>query len=86
MTEKELFEKNQRLSTEFDLYLIDHPELIDDIPENALIVLLPEFDKELKEKNMEMAMLHKEEGQPIVYVKVQKMRASRLEELQLEVA
>ncbi|GFP19733.1 hypothetical protein HKBW3S42_00861 [Candidatus Hakubella thermalkaliphila] len=39
MTEKELFEKNQKLSTEFDLYLLDHPELLDKIPENALIVL-----------------------------------------------
>ncbi|GFP34998.1 hypothetical protein HKBW3S43_00790 [Candidatus Hakubella thermalkaliphila] len=29
MTEKELFEKNQKLSTEFDLYLLDHPELLD---------------------------------------------------------
>lgn len=86
MTEKELFEKNQKLSTEFDLYLLEHPELLEKIPENALIVLLPEFDKELKEKNLEMAKLHKEKGQPVVYVKVQKMRASRLEGLQLEVA
>ncbi|GFP21052.1 hypothetical protein HKBW3S43_01836 [Candidatus Hakubella thermalkaliphila] len=86
MTEKELFEKNQKLSTEFDLYLLDHPELLDKIPENALIVLLPEFDQELKQKNLEMARLHREKEQPLVYVKVDKMRASRLEGLQLEVA
>ncbi|GFP20356.1 hypothetical protein HKBW3S03_01858 [Candidatus Hakubella thermalkaliphila] len=82
MREKELFEKNQKLSTEFDLYLLDHPELLDKIPENALIVLLPEFDQELKEKNLEMARLHREKEQPLVYVKVDKMRASRLEGLQ----
>ena len=86
MTEKELCEKNQKLSTEFDLYLLEHQELLEKIPENALIVLLPEFDKELKEENMEMAKLHREKGQPVVYVKVQKMRASGLEGLQLEVA
>ncbi|GFP27463.1 hypothetical protein HKBW3S43_01701 [Candidatus Hakubella thermalkaliphila] len=62
MAEKELFEKNQKLSTEFDLYLLDHPELLDKIPQNALIVLLPEFDQELKEKNLEMAGLSFPEG------------------------
>ena len=54
MRNKELFEKNQKLSTEFDLYLLDHPEMRDDIPDNSLIVLLPEFDKKLKEKNLDV--------------------------------
>jgi len=86
MRNKELFEKNQKLSTEFDLYLLDHPEIRDDIPDNSLIVLLPEFDKKLKEKNMQMSKLHKEKGQPIVYVEVQKIRASRLEGINLKIA
>jgi len=54
MRNKELFKKNQKLSTEFDLYLLDHPEMRDDIPDNSLIVLLPEFDKKLKEKNLDV--------------------------------
>ena len=40
MTNQEMFEKNQQLSTEFDLYLLDHPELADDIPDGALIVFV----------------------------------------------
>jgi len=42
MTEKELFEKNQKLSTEFDLYLLDHPELLDKMWE-AISNIVPHF-------------------------------------------
>ena len=86
ITEQELFSKNQKLSTEFDLYLAEHPEIEDQIPDNALIVLLPEYDKELGEKNIELAKRHREPGQPVVYVRIEKVRISRLEGLRLQVA
>jgi hypothetical protein len=82
----ELFTKNQRLSTEFDLYITEHPEMEAQIPDNALIVLLPEYDKGLGRKNMELALRHREPGQPVVYVRIDKLRTSRLEGLQLQVA
>jgi hypothetical protein len=86
ITEEELFLKNQRLSTEFDLYLAEHPQIEDNIPDNALIVLLLEYDKELSKKNMELAKRHREPGQPVVYVRIEKLRISRLEVLRLQVA
>ena len=86
ITEEELFLKNQKLSTEFDLYLAEHPEIEDQIPDNTLIVLLPEYDKELSEKNMELAKRHREHGQPVVYVRIEKLRISGLEVLRLQVA
>jgi len=86
MTREELFRKNQQLSTEFELYLIEHPEIEEKIPDNAMIVLVPEYDKELAEKNKELAEANKEAGQRIVYVKVEKLRASRIEGLSLQVA
>jgi len=86
MTREELFRKNQQLSTEFELYLLEHPEIEDTIPDNAMIVLLPEYDNELSGRNMELAEANREQGQPIVYVKVKKMRTSRIEELTLQVA
>lgn len=66
MTEKELFTKNLKLSTEFDLYLLEHPEVTERIPENALIVLLPQEDPELCAKNRELAEAHREPGRSIV--------------------
>jgi CRISPR/Cas system-associated protein Csm6 len=86
MTREELFRKNQQLSTEFELYLLEHPEIEDNIPDNAMIVLVPEYDNELSEKNIELAEANREEGQPIVYVRVKKMRTSRIEGLTLQVA
>lgn len=86
MTDQELFMRNQQLSTEFELYLSEHPELEEQIPDNAMIVLLPEYDKELSSKNLELAIKNKERGQTIVYVKVLSLRTSRIEGLQLQFA
>lgn len=36
MKTQEMFFKNQEISTEFDLYLLDHPEVTDRIPDGAL--------------------------------------------------
>ncbi len=86
MTREELFRKNQQLSTEFDLYLLEHPEIEGRIPDKAMIVLLPEYDKELSEINTKLAEANREPGQSIVYVRVEKLRASRIEGLTLQVA
>jgi len=86
MTSEELFRKNQQLSTEFELYILEHPEVEEKIPDNAMIVLIPEYDKELAEKNMELAEANREADQQIVYVKVKRLRASRIEGLTLQVA
>ena len=86
MTKEEMFRRNQQLSTEFELYLLDHPEIEKKIPDNALIVLLPDYDKELAEMNTKLAEKNREPGQAIVFVKVEKLRASRIDGLSLRVA
>lgn len=86
MKTQEMFLRNQQLSTEFDLYLLDHPEVADKIPDGALMVFLPEFDKDLAKSNRILAAKMREKGQPVVYVKVKGIAASRLEGLSLEVA
>jgi len=85
MTREELFRKNQQLSTEFELYLLEHPEIEEKIPDNAMIVLLPDYDKEVAEANRKLAEANKEPGQSIVYVRVERLRASRIEGLTLRV-
>jgi hypothetical protein len=77
MTDRELFTKNLKLSTEFDLYLLEHPEVAEQIPENALILLLPEEDPELCAKNLELAQARRDAGQPIVYIHVEKVAPPR---------
>ena len=77
MTEQELFTKNLRLSREFDLYLLEHPEVAEGIPDNALIVLLPEEDPELCEKNLELARIRREPAQTVVHVRVERVAPPR---------
>jgi hypothetical protein len=86
MKPQELFVKIQQLSTEFDLYLLDHPEVADKIPDGALVVFLPTYDKALAKNNRQLAARLQEKGQPVVYVKVKGILSSRPEGLSLEVA
>jgi hypothetical protein len=88
MTAQELFSKNLKLSTEFDLYLLEHPELAEQIPDNALLMVLPEEDPELCAKNRELVEARREPGQPVVYVRVEKVAPprSRLVNPRIEVA
>lgn len=87
MTEQEIFVKNLVLSTEFDRYILEHPEFAEKIPLNAQIVLLPEDDQELSRINREMAEKQREEGQQVVYVHIGKIapQISRLTDVSMEV-
>jgi len=77
MTAHDLFTKNVKLSTEFDLYILEHPEVAEQIPDNALIVLLPKEDPEMCEKNLELAKVRREPGQAVVHVWVEKVAPPR---------
>ncbi len=77
MTAHDLFTKNLKLSTEFDLYLLEHPEVAEQIPDNALIVLLPKQDPEMCERNLELAKARREPGQVVVHVWVEKVDPPR---------
>lgn len=87
MTEKEIFAKHLIFSTEFDRYVIEHPEFAAKIPLNAMVVFLPKDDQELCRINMEMAEKQREEGQQVVYVHIGKIapQISRLTNVSLEV-
>ena len=85
--EKKMIERNIELSAEFSRYLFEHPEIEDNIPVNAEIILLPEFDLELKEFNLKMGKDIKAEGGKVIYVKIKNIRPktlSRIEKIELE--
>ncbi len=88
MKEEEIFSKNLILGTEFDRYVIEHPEFAKKIPQNAQIVLLPEDDPELRKKNIEISKAQREPGQPVVYVHIETVapQISRLVNPRLEIA
>ena len=88
MREKELVRKNLLLGVEFDKYLVEHPSVIEKIPQGAHVILLPEYDSELLNANMRLARKKIKEGEKVVLVRVEKLappRKSRLIRPRLEV-
>jgi hypothetical protein len=85
--EKKMVERNIELSAEFSRYLFEHPEIEEKISVDAEVVLLPEFDKELKEFNLQLGKNIEKEGGKVIYVSIKEIRPkklSRIEKIELE--
>ena len=68
MTQKEFADKCLLIGGEFDRYVLEHPEVLDQIPNGAAIILLPKDDPEFCEKNMKLARQIAERGEAVVYM------------------
>lgn len=77
MNKKELFEKNLELATEFSMYVLEHPGIAERIPKDAIVVIIPEYDKKLAEENLKTAKARREKNQPMVLVRVKKLSPER---------
>ena len=85
--EKEMIERNIEISAEFSRYLFEHPELEEKLPIGAEVILLPEFDRELKEYNLKLGKIIESEQGEVVYVAIRNMRPkllSRIDDVRLE--
>jgi hypothetical protein len=85
--EKEMIERNIELSAEFSRYLFEHPEIEEKIPLDSEIILLPEFDKELKEFNRGLGKNIESEGGKVVFISIKEIRPktlSRIGKIELE--
>lgn len=81
MKDATLVGKNLELSFEFTRYLLDHPEVEEKIPKGALVILLPDYDEELKRFNLRNSRRQREKGQSLIYVRIKRLapdRSSRL--------
>ena len=77
MKESTLIEKNLELSFEFTRYLLAHPEMERKIPKGAQVVLLPDYDEKLRRFNLKNSKRQREEGQPLIYVRIKKLNPER---------
>ena len=85
--EKIMVERNIELSAEFSRYLFEHPEIEEKISVDAEVVLLPEFDKVLKEFNLQLGKNIEKEGGKVIYISIKEIRPktlSRIEKIELE--
>lgn len=77
MRRKDWAYKNIVLGIEFDKYLVEHPEIVDRIPDKSTMVLLPEYDQELYEANLKLAQKKIAKGEKIVFVRIKKLAPPR---------
>ena len=72
-------EKNITLSFEFERYVLEHPELLEQVPQGAEVVLLPRDDPELYRINLQAARRAQGEGDvpPVIYVEIEALAPSR---------
>jgi len=81
-----LEKKHAILVTEFDRYVVEHPEFAVNIPRNSQIVLQVEKDNEYNEWSKQLAERQREPGQKIVYVKVKGLKPAKSRLLKPKVA
>jgi len=74
-----IVEKNITLSFEFERYLLEHPEMLEQIPNGAQVVLLPQDDPELYQINLKAAQEARRAGDaaPLVYVEIEALVSPR---------
>ena len=85
--ERVMIERNIELSAEFSRFLFEHPEMEGKIPVEAEVILLPEFDQELKEFNLQLGKNIEAEGGKVVYISIKEIRPkvlSRIDKIELE--
>ena len=83
---KEMIERNIELSAEFSRYLFEHPELEEKLPADAEIILLPDYDEELKKFNLELGRGLEADGGKAIYISIKAIRPkilSRIESVEL---
>ncbi len=80
--------KNADLIREFNRYLREHPEFGGAIPKGAVVAMQLVGDEDFNAWSRALAESQADEGQPVVYVWIKRMRPlrSRIDEIALEPA
>ena len=82
MNKKEdIVKRNLDLHAEWMKYVFEHPDVLDRIPKGAVLVILPDDDKELYEENYKILVENKSKSIPVfaVRMKTPKPQVSNME-------
>ena len=80
MKKESIVKKNLDLLDEFMKYAFDHPDILDEVPRDASLVILPEGDLSLQKENRKMISRLKAKGEEVITIKLKatKRRITRL--------
>jgi hypothetical protein len=76
MTQEETVRKNLDLLNEFMKYAFDRPQVLDQIPAGAEVIILPLDDPEMMRANKQMAEAYVKTGRPVMLVTFQKPKVA----------
>jgi len=81
MTKEEVIKKNLDLHSEWMKYTFENPDILDRIPKGAVLVILPEDDKDLYAENYRILEQNKTKGITVfaVTMKMPKPQISSVE-------
>ena len=74
MKKESVVRKNLDLLDEFMKYAFDHPDILDEMPRGASLVILPEGDPSLQRENRKMLKRLKTKGEEVVALKLKATR------------
>lgn len=77
MKKEMVVKKNLDLLDTFMKYAFDHPEILDKIPPDAELVILPKDDPELLRENKKLAESMTKAGKKVVVVELKKPRIAK---------
>lgn len=75
ISKERIMEKNLDLLNEFMKYAFEHPEILDEIPQEAELVILPTNDPELYTANKKMATSLINKRKKVIVVEFEKPKA-----------
>ena len=78
--------KHAILVTEFDRYVVEHPEFAVKIPRNAQIVLQVEGEEEYNAWSRQIAARQRERDQSVLFVKVKGLKPAKSRLIKPEIA
>ena len=84
--EKKMIEKNLDLLFEFEKYVLEHPEITEKIPREAVVFMKLTGDQKFNQWSARWAKRQAKKGQPLISVTVKKLGPvhSRIKGLALE--
>lgn len=71
MNREQQFRKNNELFELFVQEVLESPDFVDKIPDDAEVIFLPQNDPELCEANRRLGKAREKEGRKVVYVRIE---------------
>ena len=70
LNETEVVKRNVTLHSAFMRYILDHPDVLDKLPSDFRLVILPENDPALRAYNLELLDKNPAKNKPVIFIRM----------------